>query len=75
MAVADIYDALISKRIYKPPFPHSKAVQIITQGDGRTMPDHFDPVILQAFADLHEQFREIALAHIDDPEERQTLNQ
>jgi len=38
MALADVYDALISKRVYKPPFPHQKAVQIIVEGKGK----HFD---------------------------------
>jgi putative two-component system response regulator len=73
MAVADIYDALISKRVYKPPFPHSKAVKIITEGDGRTLPDHFDPMILQAFSEIKEQFRDIALQYVDHDEERQAL--
>ena len=73
MAVADVYDALISKRVYKPPFPHEKAVDIIINGDGRTEPHHFDPDVLQAFKDAAEDFRQVAIEFADYDEERQTL--
>ncbi|HIJ90789.1 MAG: response regulator [Desulfobulbaceae bacterium] len=73
MALADVYDALISKRVYKPPFPHEKAVKIITEGDGRTMPHNFDPDILAAFVELQEEFRTVALRYADCDEERQAL--
>jgi len=74
MALADVYDALISKRVYKPPFPHRQAVRIITEGDGRTLPSHFDPQILAAFVTLQEEFRIVALRFADFMEERQVLN-
>lgn len=74
MAIFDVYDALISKRVYKPPFPHEKAVAIITQGDGRVMPGHFDPGILNVFAETHETFREIAIEYADHDEEREVLS-
>src|SRR3954464_13912150 len=45
MAVADVYDALISRRVYKPPFPHEKSVAIIKEGRGK----HFDPYMVDAF--------------------------
>nr|WP_320190685.1 two-component system response regulator [uncultured Desulfobacter sp.] len=74
MALADIYDALISKRVYKPPFSHKKAVKIITEGDGRVIPGHFDPDILRVFSNHHDEFRKIALEYADYDEERQLLS-
>ena len=69
MALADVYDALISKRVYKPPFPHEKAVQIIVEGKD----SHFDPDIVEAFLKLENTFRNIALTFADFEEERQML--
>lgn len=74
MALADVYDALISKRVYKPPFSHTKAVEIITVGDGGVMPDHFDPDILEIFRNHHDEFRGIALQYADYEEERDLLS-
>ena len=62
MAVADVYDALISKRVYKPAFPHSRAVSIIAEGRGT----HFDPAIVDAFLRIHEEFDAIAQQFSDD---------
>jgi putative two-component system response regulator len=59
MNICDVYDALRSKRPYKPALEHERAVEIITQGDGRTQPGHFDPQILAAFVQRHEIFRDI----------------
>lgn len=56
VAVADVYDALRSKRIYKPAFPHEKAVKIIRQDSGT----HFDPELVDAFLRIHDQFDAIA---------------
>jgi putative two-component system response regulator len=69
MALADVYDALISKRVYKPPFPHAKAVQIIQEGRGT----HFDPDVIDAFLTLEDTFRNIALTFADCDEEREAL--
>ena len=57
--IADQYDALRNKRSYKPAFDHATTYKIITEGDGRTLPAHFDPEVLQMFKSLHGRFEEI----------------
>ena len=71
MAIADVYDALISRRVYKPPFPHAQALEIIAEGQG----SHFDPDLCAAFLDMEDAFRRIALAYADFEEERANLAQ
>jgi putative two-component system response regulator len=61
MAVADVYDALISPRVYKPPFPHEEAVAIISKGSG----SHFDPDVVAAFLEIALRFKEISEHFID----------
>ena len=62
MAVADVYDALICKRVYKPAFPHEKAVNIISEGRG----SHFDPDVVDAFLEIEESVKRIAAELADD---------
>jgi putative two-component system response regulator len=52
MALVDVYDALRSKRPYKEPMTHQEAYKIILEGSGK----HFDPEIVEAFIQIHEQF-------------------
>ncbi len=56
MAVADVYDALITRRIYKPPFPHGDSVDIIRSGYAA----HFDPDIVEAFIEIEQDLHEVA---------------
>lgn len=65
MAVADVYDALISRRVYKQPMTHEKAVSIITEGRGT----HFDPDMVDAFLELEQEFKKIAAAYADSDED------
>ena len=63
LAVADTYDALRCRRAYKPAFSHERACDVIVNGDGRTMPQHFDPVVLAGFRDLAAKFEEVHAGH------------
>ncbi|CAK0771655.1 putative cyclic di-GMP phosphodiesterase VC_1348 [Gammaproteobacteria bacterium] len=65
MAVADVYDALISQRVYKPAMRHEQAIAIIASGRGT----HFDPDIVDAFLAIEEQVRKIAKQFVDVPPE------
>ncbi len=56
MAVADVYDALISRRVYKPAFTHQQALDVMRKGRGT----HFDPDVLDAFFEIEGQFAAIA---------------
>ena len=58
VALPDVYDALRSPRPYKKGFTHEEAMDIILVGDGRTKPEHFDPVVLEAFKLVSEAMRE-----------------
>ncbi|MEO5357074.1 MAG: response regulator [Nitrospirae bacterium YQR-1] len=57
--ICDQYDALAMKRPYKPPLEHNEVVRIITEGDGRTLPQHFDPDVLNVFAKVSDNFNQI----------------
>jgi putative two-component system response regulator len=57
MAIADVYDALISERPYKTPMSHERAVSIIKEGSGT----HFDPQLVEVFLSVADRFEQIAL--------------
>ena len=61
MAVADVFDALISPRVYKPPMSYEKAREIITEGSG----SHFDPDIVAAFLEDFDTMTAIADQYSD----------
>src|SRR5690606_29992462 len=56
VSVADVYDALASRRVYKEPYSHEKCVEIIRAESGR----QFDPRLIEVFLSIEGQFREIA---------------
>jgi len=56
MALADVYDALVSRRCYKSSFEYSQAEQIIIEGKGT----HFDPILIDVFIEIKDKFKEIA---------------
>ncbi|MDR1693345.1 MAG: response regulator [Oscillospiraceae bacterium] len=62
MAIADVYDALISERPYKKAFTHSTSMNIILKDSGT----HFDPTLVELSLDVMEGFKDIALMHQDD---------
>lgn len=59
VSIADQYDALRNRRSYKPAFDHTTAYKILTEGDERTLPRHFDPRVLKAFKETDSKFEEI----------------
>ncbi|WP_421829471.1 response regulator [Lacisediminimonas profundi] len=66
MAVADVYDALTNTRIYKKPMPHEDAVALILKARGT----HFDPDVVDAFAQIQDEFRAIAGRFVDAIQEQ-----
>ena len=55
VALADVYDAVVNKRVYKSAFPHDVAKRMIMEQSGK----HFDPAIVQAFSDCEKEFASI----------------
>ncbi|MBX3439975.1 MAG: HD domain-containing protein [Planctomycetaceae bacterium] len=55
VAIADVYDALASRRIYKEAYPHDRCVDIIRAESGK----QFDPQLVEVFLSIHEQFRDV----------------
>jgi putative two-component system response regulator len=64
MALADVYDALISRRVYKDGMGHDKAKAILVEGRGK----HFDPDVVDAFLTLEDEFQDIAVRYADSDE-------
>ncbi|MBI4350870.1 MAG: response regulator [Elusimicrobia bacterium] len=59
VSICDCYDALRNSRVYKPNYDHDGALGIITKGDDRMKPEHFDPQVLAAFLKLAPVFDEL----------------
>ena len=66
MALTDQYDALVSRRVYKQPFTHSKAVEIIRDGKGT----NFHPILVEAFLKIEGKFQKTAIDFADSEVER-----
>ena len=64
MALADVYDALVSRRVYKDPCSHLRAVQILAEERGR----QFDPDLVDLFLRIHPLFEEVAHRFADEEE-------
>ena len=61
MAVADVYDALVSGRVYKSAYNHDEAVRIIVEEKGK----YFDPRVVDAFLAVQADFRRILVKFAD----------
>lgn len=66
LAVADVYDALVSVRCYKPAFSHEEALRILKDESGT----HFDPDVIEAFCDSEQDIKDIVTRFSDDEYER-----
>ncbi len=62
MAIADVYDALVNRRVYKEEFSYAKTYEVMKAGRGT----HFDPLLVDAFFEIKEEFREIAERYHDE---------
>ncbi len=71
MAVADVYDTVTRRRVYKPAIPHEEAVVLIAQQRGTAL----DPDVVDAFLELQEEFRQIALEFADSEEHGAVVSQ
>jgi putative two-component system response regulator len=63
--LVDQYDALRTHRPYKPALSHDEASRVLLEGDGRTLPQHFDPLLLSAFREIRSQFNDIHARYAD----------
>jgi putative two-component system response regulator len=62
MAIIDVYDALMSKRVYKPAFDYEVTLDLITKERGK----HFDPALLDAFLEIKDQIHDISIAYMQE---------
>ncbi|OPZ63864.1 MAG: Cyclic di-GMP phosphodiesterase response regulator RpfG [Candidatus Aerophobetes bacterium ADurb.Bin490] len=67
VAVADVYDALVSKRIYKEPWDESRVVEYIKDNAGR----HFDPEVVDAFMGVYDVIAAIRDKYTEDKEQEE----
>ncbi len=75
VTLADVYDALRSSRPYKEAIPHDQTVSIIVNGDGRTLPNHFDPALIEIIERHGDDFRRISETGDDSPSQLATRRQ
>ena len=69
MAIADVYEGLISNRVYKVGVPHDQAVAIMFQARG----SHFDPDVVDAFIEIQDDFQAIAQRYADTDQDMQRM--
>jgi putative two-component system response regulator len=55
MAIVDVYDAITTRTLYRPPMSYDQAVTFITERGGT----HFDPAVVEAFIDVAPHFRAV----------------
>jgi putative two-component system response regulator len=67
VSIADVYDALSVRRVYKAPFPHEECVRIIREKSGK----QFDPELVEVFLTIESQFRDIARRFTETSNEAQ----
>jgi putative two-component system response regulator len=67
IALADVFDALISNKVYKDGISHDKAMQVIFSERG----SHFDPDLVDAFVEIHTEFQAIAQRFVDTDDDMQ----
>lgn len=70
VSIADVYDALTSERVYKPPFSHEEALRMILNGECGP----FDPLLLECLSECADQIRDVIFTKSDDPGKENKLH-